>query len=177
MRCRVSSLTTSGPESDERGLGMRFLRAAVISIILTIALVLPAHATGSPKISGTFVAAVDFSTVRLKDMPHNTCLLTISGVLRFSGSLVGDAPGTTQALEQAPCTDVATHPPGTYFDVFQFRGRFTGKVNGRPVTGPMTYAGTTNVGGHIDAVILLRGGGIGPLRADAIVAQGGSYSG
>ena len=41
----------------------------------------------------------------------------------------------------------------------------------------MTYTGITNVGGHIDAVILLWGSGIGPLRADAIVAQGGSYSG
>jgi hypothetical protein len=156
---------------------MRFLRAAVTSIILTIVLALPVNASDAPPISGTFVAAVDFSTVRLQDKPHNTCLLTISGTLTFSGSLVGDAPGTTQALEQAPCSDVATHPPGTYFDLFKFGGQFTGSVNGRSVTGTMTYAGITNVGGHIDAVILLRGGGIGPLRADAIVAQGGSYSG
>jgi hypothetical protein len=155
---------------------MRAIRVTVISILLTLALALPARAAVSPPISGTFVAAVDFSTVRLEDMPHNTCLLTISGVLTFSGSLVGSAPGTTNALEQAPCTDVAANPPGTYFDVFQFRGRFAGTVNGRPVGGTMTYTGVTNVGGHIDAVIVLWGSGIGPLRADAIVAQGGRYS-
>ena len=109
-------------------------------------------------------------------MPHNTCLLTISGVLTFSGSLVGSAPGTTNALEQAPGTDVAANPPGTYFDVFQFRGRFAGTINGRPVGGTMTYTGVTNVGGHIDAVIVLWGSGIGALRADASVAHGGNYS-
>jgi hypothetical protein len=158
---------------------MRAIRVTVISICLTLALSMgfPAHAAVSPPISGSFVADVDFSTVRLKDMPHNTCLLTISGVLTFTGSLVGSAPGTTNALEQAPCTDVAANPPGTYFDVFQFRGRFAGTVDGRPVSGTITYTGVTNVGGHIDAVIVLWGSGIGPLRADAIVAQGGSYSG
>ena len=40
----------------------------------------------------------------------------------------------------------------------------------------MTYTGVTNVGGHIHAVIVLWGSGIGALRADASVAHGGNYS-
>lgn len=50
-------------------------------------------------------------------------------------------------------------------------------LRGEASTGGMTYGGITQVGGHIDAIIVLRGAGIGPLRADAIVAQGGTYSG
>ncbi len=102
----------------------------------------------------------------------------MSGVLTFTGSLTGEASGTTNALVAAPCSDVAANPPGTFFDAFQFRGQYTGTVKGRPVSTTLTYSGVTwPPDGHIDAVIVLRNGGIGPLRAQATVAVGGTYSG
>ena len=156
---------------------MRVLRAAVISVFLCIALAVPAWGgAASPSISGRFTATVDLTSVQLQDKPYGSCLLTVNGVLEFYGSLKGEAAGTTNALEAAPCSDVAANPPGTYFDVFQFRGHFDGTVNGRPLSVPLTYTGITRVGGHIDAVIVLRGSGIGPLKADAVVAVGGTYS-
>ena len=158
---------------------MRAIRAAVMSVLLVIGLAAPAQAAPSQRVAGTFTANVDFSTVQLKDARGGNCLLTVNGTLSFSGSLKGHSVGTTTALEAAPCSAVAAPntPPGTYSDVFKFRGNFVGKVSGRTVDNSLTYTGVTHVGGHIDAVIALRGGGIGPMRADATVAVGGSYSG
>ena len=156
---------------------MRAIRAAVMSVLLVIGLAAPAQAAPSQRVAGTFTANVDFTTVQLKDARGGNCLLTVNGTLSFSGSLVGDSVGTTTASEAAPCSAVAVSPPGTYSDVFQFRGNFVGTVSRRPIDNSLTYTGVTHAGGHIDAVIALRGGGIGPMRADATVAVGGSYSG
>ena len=78
----------------------------------------------------------------------------------------------------APCSQATTNPPGTFFDVFRFVGTFTGTVAGAPASGPLTYAGVTQVGGHIDAAIVLDGDrAFAAVRADAIVTVGGSYRG
>ena len=62
--------------------------------------------------------------MQLKDVPPGSCLLTVNGELTFTGSLVGSAAGTTNALETAPCSAVLVNPPGTFSDAFQFRGHF-----------------------------------------------------
>jgi hypothetical protein len=152
---------------------------AVLAIVLVVAGV-NASALARTRLaaSGDFVAVVDFTSVELRDAPHDSCVLTVNGALQFAGTLVGEATGTTTALIFAPCADVAITPPGTYFDLFQFKGTLRGTIANRPaITAELTYGGITRVGGAITAVITLRGDTFGVLRADAIVAQGGSYSG
>jgi hypothetical protein len=73
--------------------------------------------------------------------------------------------GTTKALEAAPCSAVPVDPAGTFSTCFQFRGPLVGTVNRRQLDTTLTCSGVTEVGGHIDAVIVLRGSGVGPLRA------------
>jgi hypothetical protein len=72
---------------------------------------------------------------------------------------------------------VAATPPGTFADVFRFVGDYAGTVAGEPASGPLTYAGVTRAGGTITAVVRLRGISSAFLRADAVVAVGGSYRG
>ena len=158
---------------------MRAFRAAVVSMVLVVGGALPAYgAAASAPVAGAFRAHVDFSTVQLKDVPPSSCLLTVNGVLTFfTGSLLGAAAGTTNALETAPCSAVLVNPPGTFFDTFRFRGHFVGTVNGEDVDTSLLYRGVTHVGGHIDAIISLLGSGVGPLRASAKVAFGGTYTG
>ena len=115
--------------------------------------------------------------MQLKDVPPGSCLLTVNGELTFTGSLVGSAAGTTNALETAPCSAVLVNPPGTFSDAFQFRGHFVGTVNGGHVDTSLTDGGVTRVGGHIDAVISLLGSGVRSLRASATVAVGGTSTG
>lgn len=157
------------------------MRRILLVLTAALGLVIPAApALASPDTSarGGFDAIVDFSTLSLRDGPGGTCVLTVRSRLVFTGTLRGTAAGRTTALEFGPCDQVAVTPPGTYVDVFRFRGAFTGTVNGAPVTGPLSYAGVTEVGGHIDALITLRGGPIRVIaKADAVVAQGGSYAG
>lgn len=58
------------------------------------------------------------------------------------------------------------------------RREFTGEVLDEPVSGSLSYAGLTRVGGAIDANVILDGAEArAVLRADAQVAVGGSYSG
>lgn len=127
--------------------------------------------------AGEFTALVDFTSIRLSDAPGGKCVLTVNGTLVFSGTLQGDAVGTTTAMVSAPCSEVASTPPGTYFDVFRFEGAFTGTVDGANASGDLTYSGVTHEGGAIDALVTLRGDAEAMLRADAIVAQGGTYTG
>jgi hypothetical protein len=156
---------------------MRVFRAAVVSMVLVVMGALPAYGAAAPApVAGAFQAQVDFSTVQLEDVPPSSCLLTVDGVLTFTGTLVGAAAGTTNALEAAPCSAVSVNPPGTFVDVFQFRGHFVGTVNGRDLDTSLTYSGVTHVGGQIDAIISLQGSGVGPLRASATVAVGGNYT-
>lgn len=126
--------------------------------------------------SGQFDALVDFSTLSLEPVAGG-CRLTVSGTLRFTGTLEGSAYGTTRALVFAPCEQVATAPPGTYADVFRFEGTFEGTVAGTPATGPLGYAGVTSPGGAIDAAIWLGGDVPAAARATATVAVGGTYTG
>ena len=128
--------------------------------------------------AGAFTAAVDFSSLVARDVRGNKCEFTVNGTLTFTGTLEGTAQGTTRAVIFAPCSSATTSPPGTFFDVFAFGGTFTGTVNGVPVGGDLTYAGITRVGGAIDAKIILTGDGArAVLRADAVVAVGGTYRG
>jgi hypothetical protein len=128
--------------------------------------------------AGTFTAQVDFATISLREVGDSKCLLTVQGVLTFTGTLKGAATGTTSALIFATCAQVAATPPGTYFDLFRFQSTFRGTVKDVRVTGRLTYAGITRVGGAIDAAILLDGDRAdAALRADAEVAVGGSYTG
>jgi hypothetical protein len=113
-----------------------------------------------------------------EDVKGNKCKLTVDGTLSFTGDLAGDAVGTTTAIVFATCQEALGAPPGTYFDVFKFQGDFTGTVFGEAAEGTLTYAGVTQEGGDIDARIKLRGDAWAALRTtDAVVLQGGSYSG
>jgi hypothetical protein len=133
---------------------------------------------GAQPAEGGFVASVDFSSLQVQDVRGNKCEFTVNGTLTFSGTLEGDAVGTTTAVIFAPCEEALAFPPGTYFDVFRFEGDFTGDVLGEPADGPLSYAGVTRVGGGIDATIILDGDEErAVLRADAQVAVGGTSTG
>jgi hypothetical protein len=104
-------------------------------------------------------------------------LLTVNGTLTFAGTLQGTAGGSTTALENAPCTDVAANAPGTFADVFRFIGTFSGTIGGRTTEAAIVYAGRTAPGGEIDAVMLVTGRDTGVLKVRATVGVGGTYSG
>ena len=126
--------------------------------------------------TGDFTANVDFSTLTLTPRGRN-CLLSVSGQLVFTGTIVGTSNGRTTAMVLAPCADVATTPPGTFRDVFKSPFTFTGTVAGQPVEATGVYQGGVDPGGHIDGEILFLQGIHGVLRVNAVVAQGGSYRG
>lgn len=126
--------------------------------------------------SGTFDAIVDFSTVTLTPRGNN-CLLTVQGRLVFHGTIEGTANGTTSALEFAPCSEVATNPPGTFPDVFKSVATFDGTVAGEPAHANLLYMGRVQVGGAIDGRFIFSNGIAGHLDVDSRVAVGGSYSG
>lgn len=126
--------------------------------------------------SGHFDAIVDFSTRTLTPRGHN-CLLQVNGRLVFSGTIQGEAVGRTSALVFAPCSEVATNPPGTVRDVFKSELSFQGTVSGQPVRANVLYMGGVEPGGHIDGRLVFSNGVAGVLDVDARVAVGGSYSG
>jgi hypothetical protein len=133
--------------------------------------------SGAVAAAGQFSAAIEFTSISLRDAPGGTCELTVDGTLAFSGTLDGEAQGTTTAVIFAPCADVAITPPGTFFDLFEFEGTFTGTVDGSHVVSELTYAGITRPGGDIDALITMAGDARAVLQVDAVVAQGGTYTG
>lgn len=171
------------------------VRRAVLLIGVTLSLLTAPTtlATGAPvasavassassahaqRAAGNFSAAVDFATLQVKDVRGDKCEFTVNGTLTFTGTVTGVATGTTTAVIFAPCSEATTNPPGTFFDIFRFEGTFVGTVAGSPVTGPLIYRGVTRPGGAIDATIRLVGdGGRAVLRAEAVVAVGGSYTG
>ncbi|MFK5634008.1 hypothetical protein [Ornithinimicrobium sp. LYQ103] len=137
-----------------------------------------ANERGAQAAQGDFVAVVDFTSLQVQDVRGNKCEFTVNGTLTFSGTVDGDAVGTTTAVIFAPCDEALSSPPGTFFDVFRFEGDFTGEVLGDPTSGPVSYAGVTRVGGSIDARIILEGDDArAVLRADAQVGVGGTYDG
>ena len=126
--------------------------------------------------SGDYDALVKFETLRLTPRGHN-CLLVVDGTLVFRGTIEGQATGTTSALVKAPCSDVATTPPGTYADVFKSELVFKGTVNGQPAQANVLYLGGVEPGGHIDGRLVFSNGVEGRLNVSATVAVGGTYSG
>ncbi|WP_154402112.1 hypothetical protein [Ornithinimicrobium cavernae] len=135
-------------------------------------------ASGAQAAEGEFIAAVDFSSLQARDVRGDKCEFTVNGTLSFTGTVDGDAVGTTTAVVFAPCAEALASPPGTYFDVFRFEGDFTGDVLGEPASGSLSYAGLTRVGGAIDATVILDGDDArAVLRADSQVAVGGTYTG
>jgi hypothetical protein len=135
-----------------------------------------AAAAGPVDVSGTYQAVVDFSTLTLTPRGRN-CRLVVDGMLVLSGTIEGTATGTTTALVFAPCSEVATTPPGTYRDVFTSELHFVGTVDGEPAEADGLYQGTTQVGGAIEGHLHFFNGVAGVLDVDAIVAVGGSYEG
>lgn len=126
--------------------------------------------------AGTFDAIVDFPTVTLTPKGGN-CLLEVQGHLIFHGSIEGTANGVTSALEFAPCSEVALHPPGTFPDVFKSVAVFDGTIAGQPAHANLLYMGRVQVGGAIDGRFVFSNGVAGELDANAIVAVGGTYRG
>jgi hypothetical protein len=126
--------------------------------------------------SGEFTALVDFSTLTLTPRGRN-CLLRVNGQLVFSGTIEGTATGQTSALVFAPCSQVATTPPGTFRDVFKSELVFEGTVNGKAAEANLLYMGRVRPGGEIDGRLVFSRGIAGRLEAEAVVAVGGTYSG
>jgi hypothetical protein len=137
---------------------------------------LAASAARRVETSGSFEAIVDFSTITFTPKGSN-CLLTVKGKLVFTGTIVGEAPGQTNALVFATCADVASHPPGTYPDVFVSTLAFTGTVDGSPAEANVIYTGRSEPGGHISAHLIFYNGVAGVLDVDAQLAVGGTYDG
>lgn len=165
------------------------LRSTVATGVALLSLLVPTPAGAAPGTGaspasravladGDFVAAVDFGSLEFRDVRGKKCEFTVDGTLTFTGTVEGVATGTTTALIFAPCAEALANPPGTYFDVFEFEGGFTGKVFDDPASGSLRYAGLTRVGGKIDATIRLTADSARVvLRADARVAEGGTYGG
>ena len=152
-------------------------------IIVTVVIASSAFGVARPtwaaeviRAKGNFSVEIDFATLALTPVDEN-CLLTVEGVVNFTGTLEGIATTRTRALALASCSDVAILPPGAYEDVFTSAFEFAGKVDGQPIVADLTYRGRTALGGEIDAVFLPSNGLKGRLFVDAIVAAGGSYSG
>lgn len=135
-----------------------------------------AAVAGPTEVSGTYAAVVDFATLTLAPRGEN-CLLVVDGKLVFSGMIEGTAVGTTTALVFGPCSEVGVTPPGTFRDVFTSELHFVGTVDGDPAEADVLYQGSVQVGGAVEARLLLSNGVAGVLDVDAFVAAGGSYEG
>ena len=136
-----------------------------------------ANAASRVAATGHYDAIVDFSTLTLTPRGRN-CVLEVAGQLVFSGTIVGTATGRTTALVFATCDAVASSPPGTFADRFSARTRFTGTVNGAPVTANLSYVGRVQPGGAITARLVFSKGVSGTLEVEnARVAVGGDYRG
>jgi hypothetical protein len=137
-----------------------------------------ANADNDNRISaeGAFTAIIDFFSFTFTPV-GNKCLLEVDGVLFFTGTLEGDAYGTTRALVFATCDEAASNPPGTFQDLFRSELVFEGKVNDIETIADMTYQGITEVGGEIKGRMMLSNGLKGMLKVDALVVLGGSYTG
>ena len=84
------------------------------------------------------------------------------------------APGAPGCM---PARGPDSTPPSAFNDVFTSKLEFAGTVDGAPTVADITYRGTTQVGGDIDALMIASNGLRGVLNVDAVVAIGGSYEG
>ena len=80
-------------------------------IILTVVIASSAFGVARPtwaaeviRAKGNFSVEIDFSTLALTPIGEN-CLLTVEGVVTFTGTLEGIAPTKTRALALASCND------------------------------------------------------------------------
>ena len=137
---------------------------------------LPSSAARRIQASGHFDAIVNFATLTLTPRGVN-CLLEVDGQLVFTGTIEGTAVGRTSALVFAPCSDVATTPPGTFRDVFKSELVFRGTVDGEPAQANLLYMGGVQPGGEIAGRLLFSNGVAGRLEVEARVAVGGDYHG
>lgn len=153
-----------------------FISLTLVIVLSTFGFSVPTWADELIRAKGDFTVEVDFSTLSLNPVDEN-CLLTIEGVVNFTGTLEGIATARTRALALASCSDISALPPGAYEDIFTSAFEFAGKVNGRPIIADFTYRGRTALGGEIDAVFIPSNGLKGRLFVDAIVAVGGTYNG
>ncbi len=127
---------------------------------------------------GDVTTTLDFSTRAAREVAGGRCELVVDAVLSFTGTLAGNAVGTTTALVFAPCAEATSTPPGTFFDTFHFAGTFAGRVGGVVTLGDLDYIGLTSPGGKISATVLLNTPPAdGLLRADGEVGGLGSYRG
>ena len=169
--CTGTALVVAGACSEGRGVVQPTIPALSVR-----SAELASSAAGPVQTSGHFDANVDFSTVTLTPKGEN-CLLEVSGQLVFTGTIQGVANGRTSALEFAPCSEVATHPPGTFPDVFKSVAVFDGTIDGQPAHSNLLYMGRVAVGGTIDGRFVFSNGVAGEVDVNAIVAIGGQYSG
>ena len=95
----------------------------------------------------------------------------------ISGTIEGEAPGTTRALVFATCEEAASNLPGTFLDVFRSELEFVGTVDGLETDVDIIYQGITKVGGEIKGYMVLSNGLSGFLKVSALVAVGGDYTG
>lgn len=155
----------------------RFIVVVLAVLAVAGAMVSPGTATARGRAAGSFTATLDVASVVLRDVGPQGCRLSVNGVLTFTGTIEGAAAGTTDALIAAPCASVATTPPGTYADVFVFRGRFAGEIDGEAAAAALTYAGVTRAGGAIRAAMTMRSGAVALLEVQAAAGLGGTYAG
>lgn len=152
--------------------------AALASATISVGVMAAPSVTEARSVArGEFTVAVDVATVTLEDLGTKACNLTVDATLSFTGTIVGTAEGKTVALVAAPCSEVATTPPGTFADVFAFVGDFAGTIDGDTAAAKLGYAGATRAGGAIKALMTLSHGARGLLKVDAVAGQGGTYAG
>lgn len=131
----------------------------------------------APRAQGTIAVELDGSTLTATPVGSKACRFRVDATLRLTGALDGSASGTTTAIIDAPCAQALATPPGTFADVFQFTGTFTGTVHGRTATAHTTYAGVTRSGGQVVAGLALRGGASAAALVQAQAAGSGTYQG
>ena len=156
----------------------RLVLAALASVMISVGVMAaPSVTTAGTVARGEFTVAVDVATAVLHPVGERACKVTVDATLTFTGTIVGVAEGTTVALVAAPCSDVATTPPGTFADVFAFVGDFAGTVADEAAQAKLGYAGATRAGGAIKALMTLSHGARALLKVDAVAGVGGTYSG
>ncbi|MFT3876332.1 MAG: hypothetical protein QM708_07925 [Propioniciclava sp.] len=126
---------------------------------------------------GTIAVELDGSTLTATPVGSRACRLRVDATLRLTGTLAGSAPGITTAIIDAPCDQALATPPGTFADVFQFTGTFTGTVHGRTAIAHTSYAGVTRAGGQVTAGLALHGGASAAALVKAKAAGVGTYQG
>lgn len=131
----------------------------------------------SARAQGTIAVILDGSTLIASAVGRNACQLRVDVTLQLTGTIDGTASGTTTAVIKAPCDQALATPPGTFADVFQFSGTFRGTVLGKNTTARTHYAGVTQAGGEVKAVLTLEGAVPAAVLVEAQAGGTGTYCG